>query len=80
MRGDNNIRLMQSVLFAVATVVLSAVAWAEPPQSQPQLEQASALPADPEKWACQDSLPTTQDEIDAWCQSHRIEDFRFHRI
>jgi hypothetical protein len=71
MRGENNIRLMRSVILALATVVLSGVAWAaEPPQSQPQLEQASALPSDPEKWACQDSLPTTQDEIDAWCQSH----------
>src|ERR1700688_4241985 len=71
MRGENNIRLMRSVILALATVVLSGVAWAaEPPQSQPQLEQASALPSDPEKWACQDSLPTTQQEIDAWCQSH----------
>jgi hypothetical protein len=70
MRGENNIRLMPSVLLAVATVVLSAVAWAEPPQSQPQLKQASALPSDPEKWVCQDSLPAIEQEIDAWCQSH----------
>jgi len=70
MRGDNNIGLIRSVLLAVAIVVLSTVAWAQPPQSQPQLEQASALPSDPEKWACKDSLPATQEEIDAWCQSH----------
>ena len=70
MKGDNKIGLVQSVLLALATIVLSGIAWAEPPQSQPQLEQASGLPSDPKEWACRDSLPATQVEIDAWCQSH----------
>ena len=70
MRADNNIGLLGSFLLAVASVVLSGVARAEPPQNRPQLEQVRALPSNPKKWVCQDSLPTTEEEIDAWCESH----------
>ncbi len=71
MRADNNIGLLGSFLLAVAaSVVLSGVARADPPQNRQQLAQISALPSNPNKWVCKDSQPVTQQEIDAWCASH----------
>jgi len=70
-RGDNNIGLLGVFLLAVAaSVVLNNVARADPPQNRQQLKQLSGLPSNPKKWVCQDSLPASQAEIDAWCASH----------
>jgi mono/diheme cytochrome c family protein len=71
MRAIHSIAILGSILLSVvASVVLSGVVRADPPQNRQQTKPRSGLPSNPKKWVCQDSLPATQEEIDEWCESH----------
>jgi hypothetical protein len=67
-KPDKDGVIFPSILLVLAvSVVLSGCDGSDSQQSQP----TQGLPANPREWVCQDSTTVaTQDEIDAWCQSH----------
>jgi hypothetical protein len=68
MKPDRDIGAMflSFLLVLAASVVLRGCGGSDSQQSQP----THPLPANPQDWVCQDTTITTQEEIDAWCQSH----------
>lgn len=64
---DLGVRFLSFLLVLVVPVVLIGCGGSDSPQSQ----TTQALPANPQEWICEDSTTvTTQEEIDAWCESH----------
>jgi hypothetical protein len=74
MKPDRDIRALFPSLFLVLAVsaFLSGCGDSDSQQSPPsQSQPAQLLPENSQEWVCKDSLTdATQEEIDAWCQSH----------
>lgn len=81
MKPGNQIRasLFSLLVLAAAMVAGSFAPWdaqagAPLPVAKPQALLPSGLPSNPQDWICPESSPVTQQDIDAWCNSHEEKD------